>query len=110
MVIAVTNEPRSVVDPFVAKFAPKFPVVIESGDSLDKYEGAGFPTQVAIGPDGKIIGDSFSEQMIADYLPKQRVPPKLPDKLAAAYQKFLDKDKLADGRKMLVDVAAGKAS
>lgn len=110
MVIAVTNEPRSVVDPFVAKFSPKFPIVIESGDSLDKYEGSGFPTQVAIGPDGKIIGDSFSEQMISDYLGKQHVPPKLPEKLAAAYQKFLDKDKLVDARKMLADVAAGKGS
>lgn len=108
VVIMVTNEPRALVDTFVTQQGPKFPIVIESGDSLEKLDGNAFPTQVMIGPDGKIIADGFSEQAIADYLPKQRIPPTMPAKLAAAYQKFMDKDKLADARKMLVDVAAGK--
>jgi hypothetical protein len=106
VVLMVTNEPRGLVDAFVAQTGAKFPIVIESTNSIEAYEGRGFPTQVAIGPDGKIIGDSFSEQMIADYLPKQRIPPKLPEKLQAAYQKLMDKDKLADARKLLVDASA----
>jgi hypothetical protein len=110
VVVMVTNEPRALVDAFVTKNSPKYPIVIESGDSIEKLEGNAFPTQVMIGPDGKIIADGFSEQAIADYLPKQRIPPKMPDKLASAYQKFMDKDKLADARKMLVDVAAGKGA
>jgi hypothetical protein len=108
VVMMVTNEPRALVDAFVTKNSPKYPIVIESGDSLEKLDGHAFPTQVMIGPDGKIIAEGFSEQAISDFLPKQRIAPKMPDKLAAAYQKFLDKDKLADARKMLVDVAAGK--
>ncbi len=108
VVVMVTNEPRALVDTFVAKNSPKYPIVIETGDSLEKLDGNAFPTQVMIGPDGKIVADNFSEQAIADYLPKQHVPPALPDKLGAAYQKLMDKDKLADARKMLAEVAAGK--
>ena len=66
VVLLVTNEPRGLVDAFVSQTGAKFPIVIETTNSIESYEGKGFPTQVAIGPDGKIIGDSFSEQMIAD--------------------------------------------
>jgi len=110
VVMGITNEPRKLVDGFVGKNGAQYPIVVESTDSIELLEGNAFPTQIMIGPDGKIIADGFSEQAIADYLGKQRLPPTLPATLAAAYQKLIDKDKLADARKMLADVAAGKGT
>jgi hypothetical protein len=106
IVVAVTNEPRGLVDAFVEKNKPEYPIVIESSDSARLFDIKGFPTQYAIGPDGKISGGTFDEGLIQSLLPKVRIPPKLPEKLAAARQKLLDKEKYADARKLLADAAA----
>jgi hypothetical protein len=110
VLIAVTNEPRGLVDAFVAKNSPTYPIVIESGDSGVKFGISGYPTQFVIAPDGKIAANNgFHEQLIQDLIPKQRMAPTLPEKFAAV-QKLLDKDKLADARKALEAAAAGRVT
>lgn len=109
MLIAVTNEGRKLVDAFVAKNGAKYPIVVETGDSGDTYEIAGYPSQFVIGPDGKIAGNSFDEGLVDSLLPRQRIPPKLPEKATDA-AKLLEKGKYADARKSLEAFAAGKVS
>ena len=109
VLIAVTNEGRKLVDAFVAKNGPKYPIVVESSDSADSYEIAGFPSRFVIGPDGKIAGNSFDEGLVDSLLAKQRIPPKLPEKAVDA-AKLLEKGKYADARKSLEAFAAGKVS
>ena len=109
VLLAVTNEPRGLVDAFVAKNGAKYPIVIESGDSLANFDGSAFPTQFVIGPDGRIAGNTFADGLIDSLLPKQRISPKLPDK-AAPVAKLLEKSKYAEARKALETFAGGKVS
>jgi hypothetical protein len=109
VLLAVTNEPRGLVDAFVAKNGAKYPIVIESGDSLANFDGSAFPSAFVIGPDGKIAGNVFDDGLIDSLLPKQRIAPKLPDKLASV-AKLFEKSKYADARKALETYAGGKVS
>lgn len=109
VLISVTNEPRGLVDAFVAKNGAKYPIVIESGDSGDNYDIAGYPSEFVIGPDGRIAGNTFADGLIDSLLPKQRIAPKLPDK-AAPVAKLLEKSKYAEARKALEAFAGGKVS
>lgn len=109
VLLAVTNEPRGLVDAFVAKNGARYPIVIESGDSLANFEGNAFPSQFVIGPDGRIAGNTFADGLIDSLLPKQRIAPKLPEKAAAA-AKLLEKSKYGEARKALEAFAAGKVS
>jgi len=107
VIIAITNEPRGLVDAFVAKNGSKYPIVIESSDSTVGYEINAFPSQFVIGPDGRVAGTTFDPALVDSLVPKQHVPPKLPEKATAA-AKALEKGKYADVRKALEAFVAGK--
>lgn len=109
VVVMITNEPRGLVDAFIEKNGPKFPVIIESGDSMVGYDGNAFPTQYVIGPDGRIAGNTFAPGLIDSLLPKQHIAPKLPEKATAA-AKALEKGKYGEARKALEAFAGGKVS
>jgi hypothetical protein len=109
VVIGITNEPRGLVDAFVAKNSAKYPIVIESSDSTVGYEIAAFPSEFVIGPDGRIAGTTFDPALVDSLLPKQHVAPKLPEKATAA-AKALEKGKYADVRKALEAFAAGRVT
>src|SRR5678815_942580 len=84
VLIAITDEPRGLVDAFIAKNGPKYPIVIESSDSTIGYDINAFPSQFVIGPDGRIAGTTFAPALIDTLLPKQHVAPKLPEEASAA--------------------------
>lgn len=109
VVIGITNEPKGLVDAFVAKNNAKYPIVVESSDSFAGYEAKAYPSQFVIGPDGRIAGNTFDPALVDSLLPKQHVAPKLPERATAA-AKALEKGKYADVRKALEAFAAGKNS
>jgi hypothetical protein len=91
MVIAVTDETRSLVDAYVKKNQPKYPVVIESVDSGTTFGiVGGFPTQYVIDAAGKIAwaGNFFDqdpqhEAILERLLKDARFAPPLTPALAA---------------------------
>ena len=109
VVIGITNEPRGLVDAFVAKNGAKYPIIVESSDSTVGYEIKAFPSEFVIGPDGRIAGNTFDPGLVDSLLPKQHVPPNLPEKATAA-AKALEKGKYADVRKALEAFAAGRVT
>lgn len=105
-VIALTNEPRGLVDKFVADTGAKHPVVIEEGDSIKSFAGKGFPTIVLIGADGRVLANGgISDAQIEEALKEVEIAPKLPAKLAAA-QALLDKRKYGEARAALEKAGA----
>jgi hypothetical protein len=113
VVIGVTDEPRNLVDGYVAKNGPKYPIVMESVDSGTTFGlQGGYPTQYVIGPDGKIAwaGNFFDQDRNADeilekLLKSVRLSPDLPAKLDP-FEKLIEKKKFADARAGLAKVAA----
>ncbi|MCE9637662.1 MAG: TlpA family protein disulfide reductase [Planctomycetes bacterium] len=109
VVIGITNEPRGLVDKFVAETGAKHVIVMESGDSGNTYKIKGYPSSFLIDVNGKIVGTSddggVNDGAIEAQLQKVLLPPKLPAKLAAV-QALLDKRKYADARKLLDKAAA----
>jgi hypothetical protein len=107
VVLAVTDEPRGLVDKFIATTGAKHPIVIEEGDSLRAYGGTGFPTMVLIDPRGRIaVAGNPQESDIERLLDQAWTVPTLPKKLAAV-QKTLDKGDYAGSRKALEGQLAG---
>lgn len=109
VVIGLTNEPRGLVDKFVAETGAKHVIVMENGDSGNTYKIKGYPSSFLIDVNGKIVGTSddggINDAAIEAQLQKVLLPPKLPAKLAPA-QALLDKKKFADARKLLDKAAA----
>lgn len=107
VVLAVTDEPRGLVDKFIAETGAKHPIVIESGDSLRAYGGTGFPTMVLIDPRGRVaVAGNPQESDIERLLGETWTVPTLPKKLAAV-QKSLDKGEYGAARKALDAQLAG---
>lgn len=105
-VIGLTNEPRGLVDAFVAKNKATHPIVIESGDSMRAYKSDSFPTIVLIGADGVILATGgIADQQIEEALKSVVLPPVLPASLAPA-QALLDKRRFGEARALLVKAAA----
>jgi len=110
VVLAVTNEGRSLVDRFVADTSATHPIIIEEGDSASDYGIGGFPSSFLIGADGKIawtghpggIKESDIERLLQDV----RLVPELPRKLSSV-QKSLEKGDFAGARKSLDGLLAG---
>lgn len=109
VIIGITNEPKGLVDTFVGKRSPKYPIIVESSDSTIGFDVNKFPSEFVIGPDGRIAGTVFDPGLIDSLLPKQHVAPKLPEKAIAA-AKALEKGKYSDVRKALEAFAAGKVT
>jgi hypothetical protein len=110
VILAVTNEGRGLVDKFVADHSSDHPIVIEEGDSMAAFGGAGFPSSYLIDPDGNIAwvghpGD-LKDSQIEELLPRVRLAPVLPKKLAPA-QKLLEKADYAGAKKALDGQLAG---
>ena len=107
VVLAVTDEPRGLVDKFIADTGAKHPIVIESGDSMRAYGGTGFPTMVLIDARGRVaVAGHAQESDIERLLADTWSVPVLPKKLAAV-QKTLDKGEYAAARKALEAQLAG---
>ena len=105
-VIGLTNEPRGLVDKFVAETKATHPIVIENGDSMPAYESNSFPTIVLIGADGRILATGgIADQQIEEALKAVILPPTLPAKLAPA-QALLDKRKFGEARVLLEKASA----
>jgi hypothetical protein len=110
VILAVTNEGRGLVDKFVKDTSSDHPIVIEEGDSMAEFGGGGFPSSYLIDPDGNIAWAghpaSLQEAQIEALLPRVRLAPALPKKLAAA-QKQLEKGEYAAAKKTLDGQLAG---
>lgn len=107
VVLAVTDEPRGLVDKFISTTGAKHPIVIEDGDSLRAFGGTGFPTMALIDSRGRIaVAGMPQEADIERLLADTWSTPVLPKKLAAV-QKSLDKGDLAGARKALETQLAG---
>ncbi|MCG3135274.1 MAG: hypothetical protein HMLKMBBP_02806 [Planctomycetes bacterium] len=103
--IALTNEPRGLVDKFVEQTKAKHPIVIEGTDSANAYEIKGFPTTYLIDPDGKVSMVGMpNEGAIEELLKRALQPPTLVGK-AAATQKLFDARKYGDARAQLAKLA-----
>jgi hypothetical protein len=106
-VIALTNEGRDLVDTFVSNTGAKHPIVIEEGDSAEKFEIKGFPSAFLIDPKGKIVStERPSEKQIEELLKDARLAPELPKALASV-EPALKKEKYADARAKLVALKDG---
>jgi hypothetical protein len=93
VVLAVTNEGRSLVDGFVEKTGATHPIVIEKSDSAAAFGIEGFPTTYLVDPDGRIASiDDAQESRIEALLAKVRLAPALPGKLASLKKNFDKKD------------------
>jgi hypothetical protein len=107
VVLAVTDEPRGLVDKFIAATGAKHPIVIESGDSLRAFGGTGFPTIALIDARGRIAvagnpGEADIERLLGDTWSI----PELPKKLLPVH-KSLEKGDYAGSRKTLDAQLAG---
>lgn len=106
-VLALTNEPRSLVDAFIAKFSPKHGIVIEGTDSSKTFDIEGYPTSYLIGPDGKVLSaGNPGEADIEKALALVRLPPKLPATLASV-EPSLKKEKYAEARLKVTKLLEG---
>ncbi len=108
VLLAVTDEPRKLVDAFVAKNGAKYPIVIEGSDSARNFGITGFPSTFLIAPNGRIVsaGNGFDDEaLLGKVLEKALVPPTLPESLSAA-QKLVEKRKFADARAALAKAGA----
>ena len=95
VVLGLTNEARGTVDAFCEEFGPKYPIVIESGDSMRGFRAGSFPTIVLIGPDGRIASTANpSDQAIEAALENVRLRPEMPKSLSAV-TKAMRKDQYA---------------
>lgn len=110
VILAVTNEARGLVDKFVKDTDSDHPIVIEEGDSMGEFGGGGFPSSYLIDPDGNIAWAghpaSLKDSQIEELLPRVRLAPTLPKKLAPA-QKLLEKGDYAGAKKTLDGQIAG---
>ena len=78
-VIALTNEGRDLVDTFVENTGAKHPIVIEEGDSGEKFDIKGYPTAFLISPKGKLITQGRpTDAQIEEALKDARLAPELP--------------------------------
>lgn len=103
VVLALTDEPRGLVDKFVAETRAKHAIVMEEGES---FKVRAFPTTYLIDVNGRIVGEGMPDPgTLQAQLAKVRMPPKLTEKLAPA-QKLLDARKWGDARKFLEKAAA----
>jgi hypothetical protein len=107
VVLAVTDEPRGLVDKFISDTKAKHPIVIEDGDSLRAFGGTGFPTMALIDARGRIAvagmpQESDIERLLADTWSLPTLPRKL-----GAVQKTLEKGDYAGTQKALEAQLAG---
>jgi hypothetical protein len=117
VVIGVTDEGRDLVDRYVAKNSPKYPIVIESVDSGKTFGlQGGYPTQYVIDTQGKIAwaGNFFESEPKADeilekLLASARIGPELTGKLAPA-GKLLEARKFPEAHAALTKAAADAAA
>jgi len=103
-VLAVSKEPKSVVEEFVEELEAKHPIVVESGNSMSAYGATGYPSAFLIGPDGDIVWAGhpagLKNETIEEALAAVRLLPDLPTSLASI-GKLLEKDKYGDAFKKL---------
>lgn len=115
--IGVTDEKRDLVDRYVAKNSPKYPIVIESVDSGKTFGlQGGYPTQYVIDTAGKIAwaGNFFESEPRADEILEKllaavRLTPELPGKLAPL-GKLLEQRKFGEAHGALAKAAADEAA
>jgi len=92
VIIGVTDEKESLVDAWVKKHKPTFPIAILADDSFEKAIGVkGFPTVAVIEPGSKLA--------YAGYLGKEKEP--LKQAIAASDQKPLFPERLDETRRLL---------
>lgn len=110
LVLAVTNEGKSLVDKFVSDTGSKHPIVIEDGDSAGTYGINGFPTSYLIDANGRIAWTghpaSVQDAEIEKLLQNVRLVPTLPKKLSGV-QKHLEKGDFSAARKALDGLLGG---
>jgi thiol-disulfide isomerase/thioredoxin len=106
-VVALTNEGRDLVDKFVEEQSATHPIVIEEGDSGEKFDIKGYPTAFLINPKGKIVAAGHpTEQQIEEALKDARLAPELPKALQSV-EAPLKKEKYAEARAKLVSLKDG---
>ncbi|QDV91387.1 Thiol-disulfide oxidoreductase ResA [Phycisphaerae bacterium RAS2] len=115
LLVALSDEPKSKVGPFVEKY--KMPYVVGGGakSTLQKYGINSLPTAILIGPDGKVLWtghpavvDSEIESALKSNPPKKKGS--LSDESAASVLKKADKlyreGKFADAMDLFTQVTA----
>ncbi len=115
LLVALSDEPKSKVGPFVEKY--KMPYVVGGGAkaTLQKYGINSFPTAILIGPDGKVVWtghpaviDSEIESALKANPPKKKGS--LSEETAASVLKKADKlyrdGKYADAMDLFTQVSA----
>jgi hypothetical protein len=101
VVLAVTNEARSAVDDFVEKNSPKYPIVIESTDSISAVGSHSFPTALLLGADGRVLQYGMAnDQTIEQALESVKLMPEIPESLDGV-RKELHKQEYANAIKKL---------
>jgi AhpC/TSA family protein len=104
VVVAVTDEGRSLVDKFVSTTGAKHPILIESSDSATAYNINGFPSTFLIDVNGKVAwagnGAGFPDSLLEKLLGEVRLTPELP-KSMDSIRKSLEKHEYAPARKAL---------
>lgn len=110
VILAVTDEGKSLVDKFIKDTGSKHPIVIEESDSATAFGISGFPSSFLIDADGKIAWaghpGSLQDSEIDKLLENAHPIPVLPKKLAGV-QKGLEKGDYAGARKNLEGQLAG---
>ena len=103
-VIAITDEPRDLVDKYVEETGSTHPVIIESSDSATSWGISGFPSSFVVGPDGKIAysghPSGVTEELIEGLLKDVQLFPDVPKSLAGVVKK-LEKSDMAGAMKLL---------
>jgi hypothetical protein len=96
VVLAVTNEGRSLVDKFVETTGAKHTILIEESDSAAAYRINGFPSTFLIDANGKIAwagnGAGFDDGLLKKLLGEVRLLPPMPKSLDSIRRQMEKKD------------------
>lgn len=123
VIIGVTDEPPSLVDKWVAKYEPEYPLVSLKTDDLERFLDVGFfPTAAVIDPDGTLAFSGSTRDLrdpLETALKTAKKGPIFPkaflkvnaliaggsyDKSYAELLKLIDKGKLSDDERQVADM------
>jgi hypothetical protein len=108
VIIGVTNEDLDLVDSWVAKKQPSYPIVVVRGKAFDQALGVkGFPTQGVIAPDGTLTYAGYSPEGDFKDAAKQAEKGSLYPKALNKVRKSLKAGSRVDAYAELLELEAG---
>ncbi|TDJ69084.1 MAG: redoxin domain-containing protein [Planctomycetota bacterium] len=111
VIVGVTNESASLVDPTIAKNGITYPIGMVKGKAADAAYGVkGFPTVVLVGPDGVVLSKKrHPEAEIKEALKRAVLIPTLEGRQYSSINKLIKKKSLGKAWKSIESMLAKSA-